>query len=114
MTTQLTLFEGSDAKRQLSGMPPQVQRQWELAWSLKIERRLLAVAAGRQGEWLNGRPFRDALKKYEIGHCIGHVLGHLARTGKLDERKVYLGKGMEADRPGSPDYRGFNCEWRKV
>jgi hypothetical protein len=36
----------------------------------------------------------------------------MARRGLLEDKVIYLGGGIGAERPGSPEYRGFRVEYR--
>lgn len=109
--TQMTLFEAPVARR-LGGGPPEVQRRLQLAFTEPVKLELLAVTSARPDEWLNWRDFRAVMEKHQIGFCMGHVLSQLVREGRLQEKKVYFGNGLEAERPGSPDYKGYTHNWR--
>lgn len=112
MSAQLALFAEPAPKERRCGMPLGVQRRWELAFSEQVKRELVAVATARPGEWLEWGAFTAVRERYQIGFCMGHVLSSLVREGRLAERRVYFGKGIDADRPGSPNYCGYGSEWR--
>lgn len=113
MTAQLALFAPEPVRR-IGGGPPEVERLSDLAFSEPVKLELLAVAAARPDDWLRFADFRVPMDRYKIGFCMGHVLGKLVREGRLQEKKVYYGKGIEADRPGSPDYQGYTHAWKAV
>lgn len=93
-------------------MPPNVRRMWIRAESMEVELELLAFAAARRGDWLTFADFRKAVDKHDIGACLGHVLGRIARAGGLEEKTIYLGTGIGAEQPESPNYQGFTHHWR--
>lgn len=111
-SSQLSLFPVPARSERPCGMPPGVFARWELAYSPKVKAELVAVATARPVEWLEWRDFREVMDKYKIGFCMGHVLGHLVREGRLEEKKVYLGKGIGAEQPGSGNYQGYTHNWR--
>lgn len=113
MSAQLALFAPEPVRR-IGGGPPEVQRRFELAFTEPVKLDLLAVAAARPDDWLRWDDFRAPMEKYKIGFCMGHVLSQLVREGRLQERPVYYGKGLEADRPGSPDYQGYRHDWKAI
>jgi hypothetical protein len=86
----------------------------ELAFSPEVKDALADVARSRIGAWLGWDAFKAVRERYDIGFCMGHVLFALVREGRLLEKKIYLGKGLEADRPGSRDYQGYYCQWSAV
>jgi hypothetical protein len=122
MNAQLALFAPEvelepiepdvEFKPKLGGGPPSVQRRRQLAFTEPVKLDLLAVAASRPDDWLRWRDFRVVMERHQIGFCMGHVLFQLVQEGRLQEKKVYFGKGIEAERPGSPDYKGNGTEWR--
>lgn len=114
MNAQLNLFEASapSAPRRLGGGPPCVELMWERARSPDVEIETLAIAAARPDEWLSWNDFRAVIEKHKIGSCFGHILFGYVRAGKLLEKKVYNGKGIGAEQPGSENYRGYYCKWR--
>jgi hypothetical protein len=77
-----------------------------------IEADLMEIFRSRPGAWLDWPAFRPVIAKHECGFGLGHKLGSMARRGLLDEKNVYLGRGIGAERPGSPEYRGFRIEYR--
>lgn len=113
MNTQLILFEPEKpAEVRAYAGPPGVQRRMEFAFTEPVKLELLAVAAARPDEWLDWKDFAGPRDKHDIGFCMGHVLFALVREGRLQEKHIYLGKGLEADRPGSPDYHGYKSNWK--
>lgn len=115
MIAQLPLFAPEPAPEiRLGGGPPDVQRRFALAMTEPVKLELLAVAAERPAEWLGWKDFRAVMEKHQIGFCMGHVLFNLVRAGRLQEKVIYLGKGLEADKPGSPDYQGYKNEWKAI
>jgi hypothetical protein len=77
-----------------------------------IEAELMEVFRARPDDWLSMWDFRPLATKRSIGFGLGHKLYGMARRGLVEERTVYLGKGLEADRPGSKDYQEFRTEYR--
>ena len=112
--SQLALFADPAPMVRVSGRPRGVERRWNLAFSEPVKLELLAVAAARPDEWLGWGAFDEVRERHQIGFCLGHVLGVLVREGRLAEHVVYTGKGIDAERPGSPNYQGFDTEWRAV
>jgi len=112
--TQLSLFAPALRPVGYTGRPPIVDRIWERAFSPEVEAEILATVAARPDEWLGWNAFRAIIDKHGIGSCLGHVLGRMVRTGLIQEKRIYCGKGLEADRPGSPDYMGFYNEWKAM
>lgn len=110
---QLDMFSTPES-RPASAMPRNVELMWERAFTQEVELEILAFAASRPTDWLSFSDFREALARHDISTCLGHVLGRIARAGLLEEKRVYLGRGLEADRPGSPDYQGYTCRWKAV
>lgn len=78
----------------------------------EVAEEVLAIARARSEEWLTWGAFRAVIEKYQIGFCFGQVLGRLVRAGHLHEEKVYFGRGIGAEKPGSPNYQGFGHQWR--
>lgn len=77
-----------------------------------IEAELMEIFRARPDRWLDWWAFRPVIAKHDVGYGLGHKLGFMRRHGLLEEKTVYLGKGLEADRPGSKDYQGFRTEYR--
>lgn len=77
-----------------------------------IEAELMAIFRARPTEWLDWPAFRPVTAKHGIGFGLGHKLYGMARRGLLEEKVIYLGRGIGADRPGSPDYQGFRTEYK--
>lgn len=105
MSTQLALFE--EAPRRSSR-----DLEWERGFSQEVELALIAVAMSRPEDWLGWKDFRAVMDKHQISGCMGYVLGRIARAGLLQQRNVYLGKGIGAEMPGSGNYQGYKNEWR--
>lgn len=111
---QLSLFPAQERKPSRGGMPLSVERMWERAQTPAVREETLAILVARRGEWLGWNDFRSVIDRHQISSCFGHIISGFAREGLLQERKVYLGKGIGADRPGSPDYMGYKNEWSAV
>lgn len=77
-----------------------------------IEAELMEIFQARPADWLDWPAFRPVIARHGIGFGLGHKLYSMARRGLLDEKVVYLGRGIGADRPGSPDYQGFRNEYK--
>jgi hypothetical protein len=77
-----------------------------------IEADLMEIFRARPDDWLDWLDFRPVIEKHEIGYGLAHKLGFMVRRGLLEEKVIYLGKGLEADWPGSKDYQGFRTEYR--
>jgi hypothetical protein len=77
-----------------------------------IEAELMEIFHARPADWLSMWDFMSFSRKRGIGFGLGHKLYGMARRGLIEEKTVYLGKGIEAHRPGSPDYQGFRHEYR--
>jgi hypothetical protein len=77
-----------------------------------IEAGLMEILRARPDELLDLCAFRVVAAKHDVGYGLGHKLGFMERRGLLDEKVVYLGRGISAVRPGSPDYQGFRTEYR--
>lgn len=115
--SQLALFTPEPAPLKPTpsyGVPPSVRRKYERAATPEVRAAFLAVAQARPNEWLSSWAFRAVIDKYDIGCCFGRVLWHLEQQGAIVTRKVYFGKGIDAERPGSPNYQGFGHEYRFV
>lgn len=112
--SQLDMFPPPQVAQALErryGMPRSVALMWERASSPAVEASVLEVCAARKGEWLSWNDFRAVIEKYQISSCFGHVTSGMARAGLIREKTVYLGKGIGAEKPGSPNYRGFSCKY---
>lgn len=109
--SQLALFTDPAPAARTSGRPPGVEQRWNLAFSEPVKLELLDVAAARPVEWLDWWAFTEVRERHQIGFCMGHVLGALVREGRLESRQVHMGKGIGAERPGSPNYQGYYNEW---
>lgn len=77
-----------------------------------IEAELMEIFRARPNDWLTWSAYRPIIEKHGCGFGPGHKLYSLARRELLEEKVVYLGRGIGADRPGSPDYQGFRTEYR--
>jgi hypothetical protein len=77
-----------------------------------IEAELMQIFRARPAEWLDWPAFRSVIEKHGAGFGLGHKLGSMARRGLLEDKDVYLGRGIGAERPSSPEYRGFRTEYR--
>jgi hypothetical protein len=75
---------------------------------------VISIAMARSSEWLTWGAFRPVIEKHQIGFCFGQVLARLVRAGRLEERRVYFGRGIGSEKPGSPNYEGFGHEWRAM
>lgn len=93
------------------GVPRSVALMWERASSPAVESSILDVLSARKGEWLGWNAFRAVIEKYQISSCFGHVLSGMAREGLIRERTIYHGKGIGAEKPGSPNYQGFGSKY---
>lgn len=109
---QLSLFAAELAPAQSYGMPPGVRVRWGRAMQPDVAEEVLAIARSRPTEWLTWGAFRTVIERHQIGFCFGQVLSCLVRAGHLDEERVYFGRGIGAEKPGSPNYRGFGHQWR--
>lgn len=90
----------------------QHQRLDDLIACPVIEAELMEIFRARPDDWLDWWDFRPVIAKHGIGYGLGHKLFSMVRRGLLEEKVIYLGKGLEADRPGSKDYQGFRTEYR--
>jgi len=106
--TQLALFEPQTT----AVMRDARDLMWERALSQEVEIALIELAAARPDDWLGWSDFHAVMNEYQIGSCMGHVLGRIARAGLLREQKVFLGKGIGAETPGSGNYQGYTHKWR--
>jgi hypothetical protein len=93
------------------GIPRSVALMWERASSPAVAASVLEVCAARKGEWLGWNHFRAVIEKYQISSCFGHVLSRMAREGLIGEQTIYHGKGIGAEKPGSPNYQGFGSKY---
>ena len=112
--SQLDMFPPRQVAQKRSlrcGKPQGVELMWERASSPAVESAILDVLAARQGEWLGWCNFRAVIDKYQISSCFGHVLSGMARAGVIREQTVYHGKGIGAEKPGSPNYQGFGHQY---
>lgn len=46
----------------------------------------------------------DVVRRFDVSDCVGHILGRLARAGKITEEPQYFG----SDHPAKPNYQGFS------
>lgn len=98
--------------RHRGGMPPCVERMIERACSPEVKAQALAIFQQRAGEWLRRAPFLSLIKQHDISSQFGRVTSRLERAGLIEARKVYLGRGIGAESPGSENYQGFDLEYR--
>lgn len=77
-----------------------------------IEAELMEIFRARPNDWLTWSAYRPIIEKHGCGFGLGHKLYSMARRGLLEEKVIYLGRGIGADRPGSPDYQGFRAEYK--
>jgi len=77
-----------------------------------IEAELMEIFRARPNDWLTWSAYRPVIEKRGIGFGLGHKLGSMQRRGLLEEKVIYLGRGISANRPGSPDYQGFRIEYK--
>ena len=96
------------------GVPRSVALMWERASSPAVESAILDVVSARKGEWLGWNHFRAIIEKYQIGSCFGHVLSGMAREGLIRQQTIYHGKGIDAEKPGSPNYQGFGYKYSDI
>ena len=92
-------------------MPRSVAQAWARARTPAVEGDILDALAARKGEWLWFRDFWAVIDKHQISCCAGHTLSRMARAGLIRERAVYYGNGIGAEKPGSPNYQGFGCQY---
>src|SRR5688572_18382890 len=110
--SQLALFDGPKANAVATTITvagAHADRIWARAKTPEVERETMAVFRTRQNEWLAWRDFKAIIDRHQIGSCFGHVLCGYVERGLIIEKHIYLGRGLEADRPGSKDYQGFRC-----
>ncbi len=93
------------------GMPRSVALAWERASSPAVESAIIDVVSTRKGEWLGWNDFRAVIEKYQISSCFEHVLSGMARERLIREKTIYHGKGIGAEKPGSPNYQGFGHKY---
>ena len=103
--SQLTLFDAPKATLSCH------ERLAQLAWAPETRQALLDVFNARPGEWLSPFDVHEVAKALGVGSWFGHVLSKMSRDRLLLEKKVYAGKGIDADKPGSPNYQGFYNMW---
>lgn len=72
----------------------------------------MQIFRARPSEWLDWPAFRSVIEKHGAGFGLGHKLYSMARRGLLEDKDIYLGRGIGAERPGSPEYRGFRTEYK--
>jgi hypothetical protein len=100
MSMQLSLFADPAPRMRRPG-----DDAWERGFSDLVKGELVARLNERIGQWLGWEDFRDIRERHKIGCCMGHVLGHLERAGRIMEKKVYYG----TEHPGLPgEYKGYN------
>ena len=118
MTAQLALFTDEPVQAPppapSCGMPPGVRKRYDRAMQPDVANEVLAIAKAHPAEWLTWGAFRAVIEKHQIGFCFGQVLGRMVRAGQLEERRVYFGRGIGAEKPGSPNYEGFGHKWKVI
>ncbi len=77
-----------------------------------IEAELMEIFQAQPDDWLDWPAFRPVIQRHGVGFGLGHKLYSMVRRGLLEEKVIYLGRGIGADRPGSPDYQGFRNEYK--
>jgi hypothetical protein len=87
-------------------------RLGELITCPLIEADLLEIFQARPNDWLTWSAYRPVIERHDVGFGLGHKLGSMERRGLLEDQDIYFGRGIGADRPGSPEYRGFRTEYR--
>lgn len=107
--SQLTLFapEPKRVPAHCTGMPPTVERMWERGQSADVEQEVMAIFHAKPTEWLRWHDFREVIRKHEIGGCFGHILYGMKMRGLIEDKAVYLGRGIGAEMPGSANYQGY-------
>lgn len=116
--SQLVLFEAEAPDAPPTADPAPLTRRGprdclsDLIACPVIEAELMAIFQARPAEWLDWPAFRPVIQKHGIGFGLGHKLYSMVRRGLLEEKVLYLGRGIGAARPGSPDYQGFRTEYR--
>lgn len=103
MSVQLSLF---------ADPAPRVRRPgddaWERGFSEPVKAELVARLNERVGQWLGWEDFSDIRERHRIGCCMGHVLFHLVRAGRVLERHIYYGT------ESGPGYKGYNDVWASI
>ena len=110
--SQLALFAPEAPVAAPAGRHDKYARSSDLIACPVIEAELMAIFRARPADWLDWPAFRAVTEKHGVGFVLGHKLGFMARHGLIEEKEIYLGRGIGADRPGSPDYHGFRVEYR--
>jgi hypothetical protein len=77
-----------------------------------VEADLMEVFRELPTEWLNWSAFRSVIAMHAAGFGLGHKLGSMAGRGLIEDKRIFLGRGIGADQAGSPDYHGFKVEYR--
>jgi hypothetical protein len=77
-----------------------------------IEAELLEIFRARPNDWLTWSAYRPAIERHGVGFGLGHKLYSMERRGLLESKDIYLGRGIGAERPGSPNYQGFRTEYK--
>ena len=93
------------------GVSRSVALMWDRANSPAVQVSVVEVCTACKGEWLDWNQFRAVIEKYQISSCFGHVLSGMARAGLIREQTIYHGKGIGAEKPGSPNYQGFGHKY---
>ena len=93
------------------GMSRSVAQAWARARTPAVEKDILDALAAHKGEWLWSSDIWAVSDKHQIGCWFGHALWCMARAGLIREQIVYYGKGIGAEKPGSPNYQGFGHQY---
>lgn len=110
--SQLALFAPEAPVAAPAGRHDKYARMEALMACPVIEAELLEIFRARPNDWLSWSAYRPVIERHGVGFGLGHKMGSMQRRGLLEEKVIYLGRGMGADRPGSPDYQGFRTEYR--
>lgn len=79
-------------------------RARELISSVEIENAIMQVFTAEPDRTFKVWHIIDAVRRFDAGDCAGHILGRLARAGRITEEPVYFG----SDHPAKPNYQGFS------
>jgi hypothetical protein len=110
--SQLVLFAPDAPVAAPAGRHDKYARSSDLIACPVIEAELMAIFRASPADWLDWPAFRSVIDKHGVGFVLGHKLAFMARRGLIEEKEIYLGSGIGAERPGSPNYQGFRIEYR--
>lgn len=79
---------------------------FERAFSQEVQDAIMVIYQSRPGEWLEWEDHRTVIDKFEIGHCLGHVLHRMAANGQIKSKNVYFGS-----KEIGPEYLGFKTDY---